>query len=177
MTLREYLDSHIGEVLRIACEKGTGFIYAGIVSPATEDEIAIMLREPEAGRLPVIDSFESFYGGEVIRIPGKASGHAWLPKELETPPFEDIPIEHYEEMAAWIATATIQVFKEAYLTAKTAPGILARDNARAEVEQCIRFFKSPRFAALLPHVDGNDLVKLLFKRMKEVESFEDYEDE
>lgn len=167
MKLREFFDSHIGEVVRVGCTEGTGFIYAGLILPETEETIARKLFRPDVSNLPIIEMFESFYGGTVLIIPGTAYGHEWIPKELERPTPNDCPIEQYQRFADWIAGETAREYIAAYLTSKKASKRTTRETAETEMMMCERFFKSDTFALLMPHVDADDLIMMMQRKALE----------
>lgn len=167
MKLREFLDSHIGEVVRVGCTEGTGFIYAGLILPETEETIAKKLYRPDVSNLSIAEMFESYYGGTVLIIPGTANGHEWIPKELERHTPIDCPVEHYQRLADWLTGEIAREYIAAYLTAQKASKRTKRENAETELIMCERFFKSDTFALIMPHVDADDLITTMQRKAME----------
>lgn len=167
MHLHRYLDLNVGKLARICTKYGTGFIFAGVITPETELEIRSIMRKSPA-RIPVLDVSPSFYGGEIVRIQGHESGKEWIPREMETKTLEDIPIEHYQALADTIAKQCAESLKQSIIVSRTAPKAATRQAADCEARQCVQFFLSDQFAVIMPQADGADIVRLIYKRVNQI---------
>ena len=167
MYLHRYLDLNVGKLARICTKYGTGFIFAGVITKNTGLEIRQITHKHPA-RIEVLDISPSFYGGDIVRIQGHESGKEWIPRELETKPFDDIPLEHYQALADTIAKQCAESLKQSIIVSRTAPKAATRQAADYEARQCVQFFLSDQFAVIMPQADGADIVRLIYKRVNQI---------
>lgn len=175
-TVDTFIAAHRGELGRLGCKDGSGFIYAGKLGGYTVDAIRYTYGA-NISDFPVIDYYGSYYGGWIIIIPGRFNGNAEAPKELEKEPNGDAPIEHYIRFADAIAGRAAENYKLALIGV-----IVGAEKSRAGYERDIadyeNFFRSETFDLICPHCDGEEVLSLIQKEArKELNKIEERREE
>ena len=172
MILSEWLKTHTGEVARIGTKDGAGFIFAGVVDSFTLNRIYRYIHAQTHAR-KVLEVLPSAFVGYIVLIEGSEYGSAECPQYDKAPNNDDVPIEGYKRLADEIAKTCALDYEHALIKWYTAIRERDRSAADSDIYICERFFRSPVFAQLLPHVNGEDVMKLIDEKVKKMIRGED----
>lgn len=165
MILSEYIKEHKGEVVRIGTKNGAGFVFAGTVDSFTLNRIERVTHVKMHDRV-ILDEYPSAYVGSIVLINGTERGTAVAPEFDKAPVSDDVPIENYQRLVDYIAQSAAEDYEHALITWYCSPSETARKNADANIIQCERFFRSEMFATIMPNADGDDILRLIEKKVK-----------
>lgn len=165
MLLSQYLKQHKGEVVRIGTRNGAGFVFAGTIDAFTLNHIEAYTHVKMHDR-EVLEVYPSCFVGQIVIINGIEYGHKDCPEFDTAAVTDDVPIENYQRLIDTVAKEVAQEYERALMTWYCSPSEKAKNNADAEIYFAERFFKSPIFAALMPNVNGDDVLRLIEQKVK-----------
>ena len=165
MILSQWIKTHHGEVARIGTKDGAGFIFAGIVDSFTLNHIERYIGVKTHAR-EIIDVYPSAFSGHVVIIAGSEYGYKECPQYDRPQKIDEEPFEAYQKLADAIAATCITDYEHALIKWYTACRERDRTAADSDIYICERFLRSPVFAQLKPHVNGEELITLIDKRVK-----------
>lgn len=165
MILSEYIKEHKGEVVRIGTKNGAGFVFAGTVDSFTLNRIERVTHVKMHDR-DVLEVYPSAFVGSIVLINGTEYGREEAPEYDTVPVSDDVPIENYQRLVDYIAQSTAEDYEHALITWYCSPRETAKKNADATIIQCERFFRSEIFATIMPNADGEDILRLIEKKVK-----------
>lgn len=165
MILSEYIKEHKGEVVRIGTKNGAGFVFAGTVDSFTLNRIERVTHVKMHDR-DVLEVYPSAFVGSIVLVNGTEYGREESPEFDRLPISDEVPIENYQRLVDFIAESAAQDYEHALVLWYCSPSEKAKQNADATIVHCERFFRSDMFATLMPNANGEDILRLIEKKVK-----------
>lgn len=163
MMLSQWIKEHKGCTVRIGTKYGSGYVFAGTVDSFTLNRIEVNTGLKMHAR-EVMHERESIYGGLIVIVTGGESG-----KEDKSDTGEktgaNVPVEQYQSLIGEVARIVAEDYESNLLKFQYAVRDRDIQSATTEMYVCQRFFLSDSFALLMPHVNGEEVLRLIEQKV------------
>lgn len=162
MILSEWIKKHKGHTAKIGTKTGSGFIFAGTVDAFTLNHIEAYTGLKMHERT-VLDTYPSAYGDHIVIIRGKENGLKDIPTNAQYT--DTVQIQNYQSLIDAVAKVAAQDYEQALTKKMFSTSKKAQDYSEYELTQCKQFFLSDSFALMMPNVNGEDVLRLIEKKV------------
>lgn len=162
MFLSQWINEHKGTVARIGTNAGSGFVFAGKVDSFTLNHIEAKTGIKMHAR-QVVDEYPSAYSGVIVIVTGQEYGKEDLSDLHKKGAL--VPIELYHALIGEVVKIAAEDYENACLRFHYAKRERDIERASADMYLSQRFFRSDSFAILMPHVDGEDVLRLIEQKV------------
>lgn len=162
MILSEWVKNHKGQTAKIGTKDGSGFIFAGTVDSFTLNHIEAYTGTKMHERA-VIETYPSAYGGHIVIIRGREYGNKDTPTPVRYT--ETVQMENYHALIGAVAKVAAEEYEHALTAKMFSTSKRAQEYSEYEIMECRQFFLSDSFATLMPHVNGDEVLHLIEKKV------------
>lgn len=162
MILSEWIKNNKGQTAKIGTKQGSGFIFAGTVDAFTLNHIEAYTGLKMHERT-VLETYSSVYGGHIVIIRGKENGLKDIPTNVRY--METVQIQNYQSLIDAVAKCAAQDYEQALTKKMFSTSKKAQEYSEYDINQCKQFFLSDSFALMMPNVNGEDVLRLIEKKV------------
>lgn len=163
MMLSQWIKQNKGCVARIGTNAGSGYVFAGVVDSFTLNRIEANTHVKMHTR-EVVEVYPSVYDGVIVIVTGQEYGKQDR-SQCGEKPGADVPIELYQSLIGDIARIAAEEYQTALLKFRHAVKDRDVDRATGEMYLAQKFFLSDTFALMMPHVNGEDVLRLIEQKV------------
>ena len=162
MILSEWIKNHKGHTAKIGTKDGSGFVFAGTVDSFTLNHIEAYTGTKMHERA-VVETYPSAYGGHIVIIRGREHGNKDTPTPVRNT--DTVPMENYHALVGAVAKIAAEEYERALTAKMFSTSKRSQEYSEYEINECRRFFLSDSFAILMPNVDGDEVLRLIEKKV------------